>query len=153
MATRTSFDSKFSEHDRLRIRGLSTYSSKNGRPMSWCEIQVDQTFFQKNMPLGQVVEHPNCGHHYRVKTGSKKERALQEDSNFTGRCSVCWTINHNNRTNKDNSVVADYMEYQREDPSNIPSTQREYYTWKSFYQWLHGSHRYNNRNSFRTNTR
>lgn len=125
---------KYSETDLKQLSMMDTFNEN--RPVSLVEMRNEQHRMLQRCPLGPVVQHASCGHHYRIKANSRKAQNLENDPNEPGGCSVCWGIN-NRPSNYARVLVDDYMYYFENDKESLPTKQDEHYTWKNFYGWLY----------------
>ena len=87
------------------------YSVTNyDRPFSQKElIDIrDKTLKKNKFNINLYIVHEKCGHFYRVKRYSKKEKELLSSENRDiGNCSVCWNIK-NNKNRCEENLIEDY---------------------------------------------
>lgn len=102
------------------------------RPYSQTELQHLRTSFKKKRLSDIKAKHCKCGHFYFVKKNGRKEKAIQENQNHVGNCSVCWKL-HNEPDEYTFRMIDDYTQHFESDPEflNIAlvDLEAQYYTW------------------------
>ena len=79
-----------------------------------------------------VAWHPKCNHFYFVKKHGRKEKAILENMEDIGNCSVCWKLNRDPRS-EIKELVCNYCYYLNKEPEIITwdliDLENQYYTW------------------------
>lgn len=110
------------------------------RPYSDLELEnLKQILYKKIFLSDKVARHEKCGHFYKVKKNSKKEKSIIE-SGDNGNCSICWKFYN---TPKEFKHTADSLIQSYLDSCCYIETGEEKYTHytyeleKTFYEWLY----------------
>lgn len=109
------------------------------RPYSDNELKYNQSELYQKLNIGNKwCFHDKCGHIYKVKKNSKKEKEIiTTDKMDVGNCSVCWKVNKtpNNYKDKALDVIKEFNEifFHNNETLDYDSIFIE----RIFYNWLY----------------
>ena len=110
------------------------------RPYSKNELEHLRKNLYVYLKLSNLKVNHSCGHFYKIKENSRKEKELKENNNNlsnAGNCSCCWKLHKTPEElkNKAYSLVDEYRDKFYIEPENM--TYDLFDLENTFYRWLY----------------